>query len=566
MNGFRISLRLVFAFLRLSHFLVQGFQPITMVPPIRRIYQYESRYDSKKPFSTNGFKRGRFHSSGKISDDFDGAKELKWNVPRLLHHHSNGDTSVLEHLLVDVYKAAILGCRKSEPSTVTSSFQKEQQPLPDCLAPMSRFIRSSKSDIDNEGHFRVFVDDPLSSTSLPSNLLFSMDFPLSFIQRNLSYQADFSKRGGILSDNSEAVVWCVQKDQDLEYTSRALDSMPLAQLHLGNLPTCEIELDLEILESLEALGVISGGNHFPMRDSKVRCKLLSKDLDVMRSILSFNIDEQKLERAPHLDGQRTLVKLIDSAVQSVRNNFVGNSKEPHLVICAQSTNASMVAAALSAWKQHKLRKNFSDGKQHVEDLLRTAVTVVTFGAVCKKFCNGPAYIHISMHDDQLASNFGVTHISQRGGGEDAVYLHAWSPYIGRQDAIMSLTDHDSHNMNACAIQFLYLVMRMNGVTSFRALYNAARYIDPTAVLDINSRNFAIDYSRHKLGDLLIAPNMDDELLPAMIRATRGDQWLWNQSLNNCDILPDSQEAKAHLEEYFGYSTYEEIIEVLSIKD
>eukprot|EP00547_Thalassionema_nitzschioides_P011508 CAMPEP_0194263774 /NCGR_PEP_ID=MMETSP0158-20130606/47238_1 /TAXON_ID=33649 /ORGANISM="Thalassionema nitzschioides, Strain L26-B" /LENGTH=344 /DNA_ID=CAMNT_0039003983 /DNA_START=604 /DNA_END=1638 /DNA_ORIENTATION=+ len=344
--------------------------------------------------------------------------------------------------------------------------------------------------------------------------------------------------------------------------------MPLAQLHLGSFPSCDIELDLKVIRGLELLGVLKGGNKYKLSEAKARCKILSQDIDVIRSLLSFHADNQNHQSnsSIHLGGQYTLVKLIDSAVESVRKEFLQHSIEPHLVICAQSTSASLVAAALATWKAQRFRSMSTSRKHQIEDLLHRAVTVVTFGAVCQKFCDGPAYIHISMHDDQLARKFGVTEKNQQGGGRDAVYLHAWSPYEEKKEDVISLTDHDSHNTNACAIQFLYLVMRINGISSFRALYNAARYIDPRAVLDINPRNFAIDYSRHKLGDLLIAPNMDHELLPAMIRATEGDQWLWNQYIIDSDFLPDSQEAKAYLEEYFGYSSYEEIIEVLSSKD
>lgn len=517
-------------------------------------------------------KRGLLRAKETRGEEDSYDNELKLNIPRLLKCVADGDASDLEPLLSEIYQSALkshsCNMENSLTETIPESISQEMQPpIPAQLASMRRFMRTSPIDIEHEGRFRVFSDDPNSATSLSPTLVFSMDQPLSFIRENLSYQCDSTKKGGMLCDNSETVVWCVQKNLNLEYTSVVLDDMPLAQLHMGSFPDCEVELEEGTIEKLESLGVLQdwGSHTKPNKTKEVTMfEMLSQDLDVIRTLLSFHADSQSqtLDSSIHLQGHHTLVKLIDCAVKSARTNLLGNSNEPHLVICAHSMNASIVAAALSTWKQQKLRSS-SYKPLHVEDLLHTAVTVVTIGAVCQKFCDGPAYIHISMYDDNLAEQFGVTQKNQIGGGRNAVYLQAWSPYEVPKDDITSLTDHDSHNMNACAIQFLCLVMRINGITSFRDLYNSARYIDPRSILDINPRNFAIDYARYKLGDLVIAPNMDDELLPAMIRATGGDQWLWNpipQDLDESEFLPDSQEAKVYLEEYFGYSTYEEIYE------
>ena len=74
------------------------------------------------------------------------------------------------------------------------------------------------------------------------------------------------------------------------------------------------------------------------------------------------------------------------------------------------------------------------------------------------------------------------------------------------------------------MQFLALVMRINGIQSFRALYDSAKWIDPLIKLDINPKHFAVNYC--KKGDLVIPPRIDDELLPAMIKATDAEQWFW----------------------------------------
>ena len=45
-------------------------------------------------------------------------------------------------------------------------------------------------------------------------------------------------------------------------------------------------------------------------------------------------------------------------------------------------------------------------------------------------------------------------------------------------------------------------------------YDAARCVDPTQILDVNPKHFAVNCNH---GDLVIPPHIDDELLPAMIR-------------------------------------------------
>lgn len=209
-------------------------------------------------------------------------------------------------------------------------------------------------------------------------------------------------------------------------------------------------------------------------------------------------------------------------------------------------------------------------------MLHRALTVVTFGNVCRSFCGGPAYIHVSMLDDPWSKALGATAATpspnaDTNGGRDAVYFHALSPYEYSRDGGRSDDEHDAistgglrahnaHNPHACGMQFLALIMRINGIRSFRALYDAARYVDPTAVLDIDPSHFAVNYGKH--GDLVIPPRMDDELLPAMIRATGGDRWLWRNDDGDDEdfesFVPDEIEATSHLEESFGYSAYEEI--------
>lgn len=472
--------------------------------------------------------------------------ELKWNISKLLQHNNIGSNAKLELLLIDVYQAALQSCE-------IVSDQEPPKYLPTHFASIRRFLRTSSIDLCHEGRFRIFDEcSDSSKTSLPPNVLFSMDHPIRFIHQKLSYRSDLTKNVGMLCDSTETVVCC--DDQSLEFVSRVLDNMPFAQLHMGSFPDCHVELDLGTIRSLESLGVLLEGSL--ISETTTTCKIRSEDLNAIRSILSFSQHKSSI--------QQTLVKLIDVAVDSVRKRLLGTSNEPHLVLLAHSINASLVASALETWKQQKLG-NKSMKRQHIEDLLNQAVTVVTFSSVCKRFSDGPAYIHLSMYDDHLNRIHGVTDSNPDGGGRGAVYLHTWSPFEEGNVKATSMKDHDAHNMNACSLQYLYLIMRINGITSFRDLYRAARYVDPRSILDINPSNFAIDYTKHKIGELVIPPTIDRDLLPSMIRATGGDRWLWNPMQQGGsdfeDLLPDSEEAKVYLEEFFGYSAYEEICEI-----
>ena len=489
--------------------------------------------------------------------DVDNIMSLKWNICRLLEHIGD-DSSNATNLLFELYRHAGIAVDNSESGENHTSEIKEQElPLP--LVSMRRFLRSS----NHEGCFKIFHNSSVASTmSLPPALLFSMDQPLTFVQEELSYpRSNGDSKKGMLHDKSEAVICCVSKEHHLEYTSRFLDNMPLAQLCMGYFSDCKVAIDREILFKLQSLGILERDTTWSLESKDIiQCKVLSNDLDVIGNILSSYISLQNQEEPEfQRESQSTLIKWIDYAVDSTRKCMLGTSDEPHLVIITHSTHALVVASAISSWKQQKLQ-NSTYKKLHVEDLLHEAVTVVTIGATCQQFCDGPAYIHISMYDDVLAQRFGPSEKNASGGGRNAVYFHTWSPFNEVKGELKYLSDNDTHNMNACSIQFLYLVMRINGITSFRGLYNSAKFVDPHEILDISPRNFAIDYTRHKLGDLVIPPNIDDELLPAMIHATGAEKLFWNEGGG---ALPDDEESKCYLEEYFGYNAFEEIREIVS---
>ena len=481
--------------------------------------------------------------------------------------------------------------------------------LPKQLASLRRFLCTSPNAKDHRGCFRVFTKTctPLSPAassarasllvSMPSNVLFSQESPLVYLRDSLSYQSEatIQKRGGMMYDASEAVVWCSStlNNEEEEFASKVLDDMPFAQLYLGSGSgkrkfqgddnDCDnhlvVELDLKTVQVLESTGVLICSGNKRDHTPTVCCKLKLDDVAVIDMVLASNKQHESEPLHDQNQQQSTIIKLIDVAVEAVQNDPLNKKKEPHLVLLTHSITASVVAAAISSWK---LTANKQLSTRRVEDLLNQAVTVVTFGNMCQSFCDGPAYIHISMHDDPWTTTLGSHSNNHAHGGRGAVYFHACSPY--EHDQVLweeaahlqqkkstaasssSLTSHNAHNLSACIIQYLYLIMRINGIQSFRALYDAARFEDPTFVLDINPKHFAVRPCNH--GDLVVPPHIDDELLPAMIRATGGDGWIWRKTVivDGVDheddeiesLLPDEIETRSHLEESFGYNVLEEI--------
>jgi hypothetical protein len=349
-----------------------------------------------------------------------------------------------------------------------------------------------------------------------------------------------------------------------------MDDMPFAQLCLGTSgqagrwqENIEVTLDSETIKTLQSMGILLliDDEDCNIKSNHVSCALRYEDLDIIEAVLCCNDENSDKNNKFVQTEQQTLIHLIDAAVESL-----GKGNEPRLVLLADSISASRISAAISSWKKQQIQHQ-QQSKRRLEDLLNQALTIVTFGNLCQSFSSGPAYIHIFMLDDPFTTVLGAT--ATPGGGRKAVYFNALSPYVYDQDKwskqhATSLKTHNAHNLNTCTIQFLALIMRINGIQSFRALYDAARFVDPRAILDINPKHFAVNYGNREHGDLIIPPRLDDELLPAMIRATGGDRWLWKDNSVAFDsLLPDEIEATSHLEESFGYSAFDEICDICS---
>ena len=410
----------------------------------------------------------------------------------------------------------------------------------------------------------------------------------------------------------------------VKYYSKVLDGLPMAQIHAGTYldrGDIDIKLTLDTIKALQSFDLLLEDQHnLQNKSNKANIKedieremindgvagtdsdgavwcMRAKDLDIVRTVLSranlapFDLAERQSNDDDDTERlKRTMIKLIDTAVNNnkpvirrkPKPKKSSSSQSPHLVLITYSATSNILAAALAEWKHRATTAaNVDDVKKEgqkilseekAELLLHQAVTVVTIGALCKGFVDGPAYIHISMHDDILASSLGVSKQSPDGGGKDAVYLHGISPYalFSSGDETLSnrrsvdINANDAHNMDACAVQYLSLVRRINGIASFRDLYDIANKDPHKTELDIKASLFPMNYNT--VGQLEMPPHLDDELLPSMIRATGGDRWLWNPKLGlqlsddggGVDGF-DSRYAEAFLTNQLGYNVYDEIV-------
>jgi hypothetical protein len=409
----------------------------------------------------------------------------------------------------------------------------------------------------------------------------------------------------------------------------------------------DIELTSDTINSLISFGLLTNDCIQSLLSTRVNKKksltttkkrlycLRARDLDIIHTVLSRVGSDTPFHLSRTLGDENfqsdtkglkaTLIRLIDIAVESVRteqgsssSSSSSSSTSPHLVLMTYSATSNVLMAALSEWKnqattsieesshlEKESETQYRDGvgldennngdnnsnferkltEVEAELLLHKAITVVTISALSQGFIDGPAYIHVSMNDDHLASSLGVTRFNPDGGGKDAIYLHAVSPYLTDEEddnddnnvirghtstCSRGIYNNDAHNMDSCVIQYLSLVRRINGVTSFREMYNLG--IADADILDISPSLLAVNslYSVHKgsVGQLDIPPHIDWELIPAMIRATGGERWLWNPTLQLGEggvdgfnsPLPSLEYAQGELENQLGYDVYDEIFD------
>jgi hypothetical protein len=405
-------------------------------------------------------------------------------------------------------------------------------------------------DTGHDGQFTVFGS---AGASLNSDAVFAQTKlpPLSYIRDVLSFGDDHVINNDAAGNGREAVVFCgpglnTLHDQAVEmvkYASKVLDGVPMAHLHAASyLDRGNAVVEGNELETL-FVGTDTGTSTSSAQANSYTIR--AEDRDKIKMVLSG----RNLIDTPF---KNTVMKLLDVAVASLQHDDDSNTKQqPNLVLLCYSATSAEIAAAIQTWLDHAAET--SQNLQYAELLLRKAVTVVTLGATAQNFPDGPAYIHVSMNDDTIVKTFGVSSSTPKEwGGKDAMYLHAHSPYYYASPLLYKETkahdsmtlDDDAHNLQACLVQWLAIIMRINGARSFRFLYN----VMATDRLDN-------------------PPNLEQEVFPAMIRATAGHEWLWVfGGEDDGSIIMPTEEAKMVIEWQYGYDAYEEIVEAMQEKN
>lgn len=514
-----------------------------------------------------GFFRQRRLTLQSSSSSSDSIPTLHFNLTSLLH----ADNAQRIHLRQLCQDAMEIIEQSSAAENIQMSPDVSQTTNP-ALDPFRRFLQpySMDNDIKYHGHFVVPPSSGAPQRTLPPNVAFALDDLLEFLPQHLSTRSTTTTTNG----ETETVVILSNLHQPLpsswqqvEYISKVLtvdaNAPFVSLLHVGTASEKDescipMTLTHDTLQALQSLNLILAP---PETTSDCQVLVQTRDVDLLRAICAGSNEDDLVVEA--------LIKLMDLAV---------TSDKPSLVLMCSSVQSFYVSAAVEQWKDmatsslKRLRHHSGLTKSQAEELLREKLTIVTTGAL-SKFPVGPAYIHVYMCDDIVAegaiqSMFSVL-VPQEGTQVDnsvddkyphnPVVLKTVSPYPSacpeNDSSTSSLYSSDAHNMLVCAIQFLHLILRINGLSSFRTIFEQGS--QPTPVLDIAQSQFNINYAGTAKG-LLALPQ--DEILLAVLQAMGVGQWLWNDCNDDMvdEVLPQIDYAKATVEEYFGYDVYEEL--------
>jgi len=189
-----------------------------------------------------------------------------------------------------------------------------------------------------------------------------------------------------------------------------------------------------------------------------------------------------------------------------------------MVWLAYSRSSTELCQALHDYIADAKQRYPESSTDDIERFLRGHLTVLTLGNAIRSWPDGPAYIHYSARSDRpeggtdpLTSQLGVHAGAPTGAGSDAVFLHA--------DGIFS--DIDAHNFGAVGACTLKLIMDMNELTKYRALWEQGRW------------------------ETLKIPSY--EQIAAKIVVTNGQRWIWKEDTAWRDVrLPDKETARQTL--------------------
>lgn len=227
--------------------------------------------------------------------------------------------------------------------------------------------------------------------------------------------------------------------------------------------------------------------------------------------------------------QRDRIETILSLYGRVRTTFrehaiklLEASKAAHqpIVWLAYSRSSSELSQALSEYIQISMNQR-GERLSEVEDFLREHLTVITIGNAIRAWPDGPAYVHYSAMSnrseweaspprlwgtDPLTFRRGVHAKNSRNAGKDAVFLHS--------DGLFR--SFDTHNFGTVGAAALKLIMDVNSLTTFRALWER--------------------------GKRLTIPS--DWQIAAKVVLTKGETWLWDKETSLSSYrLPSTEEAQ-----------------------
>ncbi len=227
--------------------------------------------------------------------------------------------------------------------------------------------------------------------------------------------------------------------------------------------------------------------------------------------------------------QRDRIETILSMYGRVRTIFgehaiqlleASKSARQPLVWLAYSRSSTELCQALKQYIQISVNQR-GESLAEVEGFLREHLTVLTIGNAVRGWPDGPAYIHYSAMSDRsewdlsqpklwgtdpLTVQRGVHARRPQGAGKDAVFLHYDGLFYG----------FDTHNFGAVGAAALKLIMDMNGLTTFRALWEQ--------------------------GNRLEIPS--DWQIAAKVVLTAGEKWLWEKEKSLSSYrLPSPEQAR-----------------------
>lgn len=226
--------------------------------------------------------------------------------------------------------------------------------------------------------------------------------------------------------------------------------------------------------------------------------------------------------------QRDRIETILSLYGQVRTSFrehavqlleASKAAQQPIVWLAYSRSSSELCRAIGEYIQMCVQRG--EMLSAVEGFLREHVTVLTIGNAVRVWPDGPAYVHCSALSDRsewdisppklwgtdpLTFGQGVHARQPEGAGKDAVFLH----YDGL------FCSFDTHNFGTVGAAALKLIMDINGVTTFRALWER--------------------------GHSLKIPS--DWQIAAKVTLTAGEAWLWDKETSLGSYrLPSVEQAR-----------------------